>query len=445
MNGRFKIIYFAALSLILLLGACSSPVSEKGGEESREEPTESIAAKEKKIPEAPTDIEGIMMQNPGIYSGENYDQEKLKKALNELPDNLSADEAYNHLIYLLGENYQPMYQKLNALDPSIQVNLQTPQAGSEPSPFFEQLNVEILLDASGSMAGRVPGGIKMDLAKEAIREFVAELPKEANVSLRVYGHTGSNSSKDKDVSCKGNEIVYPMGPYDATSFKQALDKFKPTGWTPLAAAIQEAQKDLEQTKGEGVRNIVYVVSDGVETCGGDPVKAAKGLHDSDIRPLVNIIGFDVDDAGHKQLKKVADAAGGYYKSINSKNDLEKYLQAEKDRLKQEWRAWGTKSYLEAHSQWSDKIDDLSEILNGKQGLNTLKEQEIDRLYNAIEYLDLKNKLQDKHSLSKKVSDRDFLISKYSSDRYHSISGSLKKSRDDAQRQVRDKEKEMTDQ
>ena len=191
----------------------------------------------------------------------------------------------------------------------------------------------------------------MDLAKEAIRQFVAELPEEANVSLRVYGHTGSNSKKDKSVSCKGNEIVYPMGPYEAASFQQSLNKIKPTGWTPLAAAIASAKKDLEQTKGEGVRNIVYVVSDGEETCGGDPAQAAKGLHNSDIRPLVNIIGFDVDDVGQRQLKKVAEAAGGHYKSINSKNDLQKYLEAERERLNLEWSRWGTKSWLEATSQW----------------------------------------------------------------------------------------------
>ena len=77
-----------------------------------------------------------MMQNPGKFSGENYDQAEVEKALDQLPDNLSTDEAYNHLIYLLGENYQPMYQKLNALDPSIQVNLQIPRQEVSLPPFL---------------------------------------------------------------------------------------------------------------------------------------------------------------------------------------------------------------------------------------------------------------------------------------------------------------------
>ena len=40
-----------------------------------------------------------MMQNPGKFSGENYDQAEVEKALDQLPDNLNTDEAYNQLCY----------------------------------------------------------------------------------------------------------------------------------------------------------------------------------------------------------------------------------------------------------------------------------------------------------------------------------------------------------
>ncbi len=87
------------------------------------------------------------------------------------------------------------------------------------------------------------------------------------------------------------------------TFNQALDSFSPAGWTPLASAIQIAKEDLSKQTGENVENIIYVVSDGVETCDGDPVKVAKDLNESDIEAIVNIIGFDVDDEGQQQLKK----------------------------------------------------------------------------------------------------------------------------------------------
>lgn len=59
-------------------------------------------------------------------------------------------------------------------------------------------NIAILLDASGSMAQKIGGKTKMDLAKEAVNQFVSSMPEGSNVSLRVYGHKGSNSDNDKN-------------------------------------------------------------------------------------------------------------------------------------------------------------------------------------------------------------------------------------------------------
>ncbi|UTI44515.1 hypothetical protein NKG37_05715 [Niallia sp. RD1] len=65
-----------------------------------------------------------------------------------------------------------------------------------------------------------------------------------------------------------------------------------------------------------------MVSDGVETCDGDPVTAAKQLQNQSIKAKVNIIGFDVDNEGQKQLKQVADSGGGEYVTVNDPADLE---------------------------------------------------------------------------------------------------------------------------
>ncbi|OXT11546.1 amino acid dehydrogenase, partial [Bacillus sp. OG2] len=94
---------------------------------------------------------------------------------------------------------------------------------------------------------------------------------EANVGLRVYGHKGTGSDADKKMSCASNELVYAPQPYNEAELSKALNKFKPAGWTPLAQSLMEAQKDLEAYKGEKNKNIVYVVSDGIETCDGNPV------------------------------------------------------------------------------------------------------------------------------------------------------------------------------
>ena len=88
--------------------------------------------------------------------------------------------------------------------------------------FKENFNIEILLDASGSMGNYIGSKMMMDIAKESIHNFLKEVPEEANISFRVYGHKGTGSRDDQELSCEAIEQVYGYAPYDENSFQQAL-------------------------------------------------------------------------------------------------------------------------------------------------------------------------------------------------------------------------------
>ncbi|WP_245891700.1 vWA domain-containing protein [Planifilum fimeticola] len=383
----------------------------------------------------------MLREGPGKYAGDKYDEEKVKAELDKLPDNMTTDEAYNHLVALLAEDYKPEVKALDELDPTIRTDRETPGSVNAPEEgkLPKRVNVEILLDASGSMAGRVSGGVKMDLAKDAIRNFVSKMPKGAQVALRVYGHKGSNQQKDKALSCKSTEVVYPLDAYDKSSFQKSLDKFRPTGWTPLAAAIEQAKDDLSGETGGNVENIIYVVSDGIETCGGDPVKAAKELHDSEIQAIVNIIGFDVDNAGQRALKKVAEAGGGKYTTVNTGEDLRKHLEQEYDRLRNEWTIWGLDSASDAREIWGEKIDILNEASYGIQD-KYLREHE--RMVEAKDYLEKKGKLQDERALHDKIWNRRNLLYDYRYERHDKLRNLLWDSKDKEIERVKEKAGDM---
>lgn len=86
---------------------------------------------------------------------------------------------------------------------------------------------------------------------------------------------------------------------------EAAARLRPAGWTPLAAAITAASSQ------PGPRGVVYVVSDGIETCGGDPVAAAQRAHAAQV--VVNVVGFGIADrAEEAALRAVAAAGGGRY-------------------------------------------------------------------------------------------------------------------------------------
>lgn len=189
--------------------------------------------------------------------------------------------------------------------------------------YKENLNIVIALDASGSMNGKVAGGQKMEIAKKAIGNFVNTLPERANVGLVVYGHKGTNSESQKQESCAGVEPIYALRKLNKTEFTRVVGSFDPTGWTPLASAIDKSGEILNGQSAETSTNLVYVVSDGIETCNGNPVQSAKNLNQSNIKAVVNIIGFDVDNQAQTQLKEAASAGGGQYFDAKNADELNK--------------------------------------------------------------------------------------------------------------------------
>lgn len=272
-------------------------------------------------PEAATSAEEIVKQQMG---------EKIEKAMDEgseeanmgeeevmadfEAEGMRAEEVYNGLVHWFALDYSEVNDALVNYEPVFG------EYGAEEEDQKTK-NISIQIDSSGSMNGQVNGGVKMNLAKEAVENFAAGFPEDTIMSLRTYGHKGTGDDKDKSMSCASTEVMYDANTYDQAAFKTALGKFKPSGWTPLAASIKAGYEDLKKKAGEDTENILYIVSDGIETCDGDPVKEAKALADSDLKVKVHIIGFDVDDAGQAQLKKTAEAGNGKYYTVNSKLEL----------------------------------------------------------------------------------------------------------------------------
>lgn len=244
----------------------------------------------------------------------NSNQKEEQKIFNEN----AAEAYYQQLMAQYGENYM---ECLEAVEVELKENPLPDLAKTEISS--PQLNVVIALDSSGSMAENVGGEPKITAAQIAIAEFVDSLPEATQISLIAFGHKGSNADTDKVVSCQGIETVYPLGEKNSDRFKQAVNSFSPTGYTPLAATLKLAGKNLASLKNENNRNVIYLVSDGIETCDGNPVEIAKQLQNSNTELIINVIGFDVDNTAQQQLKAIAEAGGGEYYSASDRTSLQK--------------------------------------------------------------------------------------------------------------------------
>jgi hypothetical protein len=177
--------------------------------------------------------------------------------------------------------------------------------------------VEIVLDASGSMRAAVGGTSKMEAAKQAVRTTVEALDASSVVALRLYGHR--LPSEPKDPSCSDTELVIPFGPLDRARFIAAVDAARPLGQTPLAHSLQQAAADFGDLGDELAA--VILVSDGEESCGGDPAAVACAFAERGLELTVHTVGFDVDAAARAQLQAIAQCTGGEYRDATDAGEL----------------------------------------------------------------------------------------------------------------------------
>lgn len=211
-----------------------------------------------------------------------------------------------------GTGYNPA-----VVDCASEANCQGTVGGINPE---KENNVLFILDSSGSMAGQAGGQQKMVAAKAAINSYIDRLPAGVNAGLMVYGHKGSNSEVDKAISCQGIELLYPIGMVDKAAFKAAVASFSPTGWTPIADSLTKAGGEAFRDK-EGHNNSIILVSDGIETCGGNPCQVAADLKNAGIMMKVDVVGFDVDASARQQLQCIAQITGGQYHDVHNAVEL----------------------------------------------------------------------------------------------------------------------------
>ncbi|GGA47983.1 hypothetical protein GCM10007416_21440 [Kroppenstedtia guangzhouensis] len=427
------------LVLLLLISGCGLLVdSDAPDQENKEKKKEQ---KQVTIEEfvASKEIDDILREGPGPFAGENYDEEKVREELKKFPRGLSSEEVFNRLVFLFAENYEQEVKELDGFNTDIDFR-ELPKPQGPDGPKTMEHNVLILMDASGSMAERVDGESKMNLAKKAVKDFASRLPKGTRVSLRVYGHKGSNSAKDKKQSCESTEEVYPLGEYNPAEFEKSLNRFQPVGWTPLAASMEQAKDDLSSHVGENVSNVVYVVSDGVETCGGDPVKAAQELSQSNIQAVVNIIGFDVDNAGDRALEAVAKAGDGEYISVHSREGLIKYWKDEYRRLYYEWLSWRVNNRNQVLDIYFKKSKSLESISYPGGRIFEKHNREEERMLAARDYLEENGYWKDRKDaleLGEQIRGRRGKIAEYRRGRYKSLKEELRSKKEELVKYIED--------
>ncbi len=162
-----------------------------------------------------------------------------------------------------------------------------------------------LLDGSGSMVAQMDKTNRWSIAVTLMNKMVDTLRGVENleIALRVFGHNVPITKKD----CHDTKLEVPFAPNNHKNFKTKLMQVKPLGYTSITNSLLAAAKDFPLDK--TARNIIVIITDGVEECGGDPCAVSEELQKKGIILKPFIVGIG---SGDEIFRKTFGCAGRFY-------------------------------------------------------------------------------------------------------------------------------------
>lgn len=157
-----------------------------------------------------------------------------------------------------------------------------------------------VLDASGSMYANMDRDTRIVVAKRLLTRLVDSLETlpEVEIALRVYGHQSPKTQRD----CKDTKLEVEFRPKNHSMIKEEIKDIRPKGTTLIAYSLEQAAYDFP--KQTGVRNVIILITDGLEECSGDPCAVSAALQKQGVILRPFIIGLGLTDDFKAQFECV---------------------------------------------------------------------------------------------------------------------------------------------
>lgn len=169
----------------------------------------------------------------------------------------------------------------------------------------EKIRILFIFDASNSMNAQWQNSSKIKVARKLMLQTLDSLQYLDNLelALRLYGHQSDRSAQN----CNDTELVVEFS--DAVSnvpkIQDELRALDCKGTTPIALSLEEAgNNDFPEC--DNCRNVIILITDGIEACDGDPCAVAKALKSKGIKLKPFIIGVGLDTSYLGQFQCVGE-------------------------------------------------------------------------------------------------------------------------------------------
>lgn len=183
------------------------------------------------------------------------------------------------------------------------------------STLPNKTRILFLLDASGSMYARMDQDTRINIAKKLLSRMVDSLESLDNlqIALRVYGHQYAKEERN----CRDTKLEVPFRANNHQLIKEQIKDIRPKGTTLIAYSLQEAAYDFPDAN---ARNIIILITDGIEECDGDPCAVSQALQKQGVILKPFIIGIGLED----KFRKEFDCVGKYFEA-NTEEAFENVL------------------------------------------------------------------------------------------------------------------------
>lgn len=181
-------------------------------------------------------------------------------------------------------------------------------------PKPPKTRILFVFDASQSMYAQWESGTKIKIAERlmnAMLDSLAQVPDpNFELALRIYGHQKPVPPQD----CSDTRLEVPFSSNNIRRIKQKLSEIRPKGTTPIARSLERAANDFPSNCRD-CRNVIILITDGVEACDGDPCAVSRALQKQGVVLKPFVIGIGLDD----QFKESFECVGQYYDASNERN------------------------------------------------------------------------------------------------------------------------------
>jgi len=144
------------------------------------------------------------------------------------------------------------------------------------------------------MNARWQSDTRINIAKRILIEVVDSLEGTPNLemALRVFGH----QTPFPPIDCSDTKLEIPFGRNNGRNIINKIRGLIPRGGTPIAYSLEQAADDFPPCN--NCRNIIILITDGIEECGGDPCAASEYLQRRGIalKPFIIGIGENFSEA-----------------------------------------------------------------------------------------------------------------------------------------------------